>query len=77
MANSPKKNTGKYKSFRLPFILFCISCTISVTQFILCKQFQKFMRAALTCLLDILAVLWETQNKKRGKFLQTVPLFYH
>ena len=24
-------------------VLFCISCTISVTQFTLCKQFQKFM----------------------------------
>ena len=29
--------------FRTPFLLFCISCTINVTQFTLCKQFQQFM----------------------------------
>ena len=38
-----KKSTSKYNSFGLPFILLSIACTISVTQFTLCKQFQQFM----------------------------------
>ena len=38
-----EKSTGKYNGFGLHFILFCFSCTISVTQFTLCKQSPKFM----------------------------------
>ena len=62
MAISPKKSTDKYNSFRLPFLLFCISCTISVTQFTLCNKFKKLMHFPNSSdrLSDILAVLRET-----------------
>ena len=42
-----QNSTGKYNSFRLPFILFCISCTTRVSQVTLCEQFEKFMHLAL------------------------------
>ena len=42
MPNSAKRVMANIR-FRLPFTLFRVSCTIIVTLFTLCKQFQKFM----------------------------------
>ena len=43
MANSAKKSRNKYISFGLPIVLCRICCTLSVIQFTLCKQFQKYI----------------------------------